>query len=462
MYLKPNGYIINDPAELWPGYQPRDYGFIIKGNQTDYIPQNYKILDVLTTASATAVLPLYLFVDGEDYVVTNDHIYKKNDHTFNGILVSGKAGSTDGIRLKNGPDGLEVHITDDVTGIKIADAAHYAAAGNVTDWSWGTVAGYLVFSYPMRSIYTQSVVNLNWMYQYAVDLVGKESPDLDEINQKIQKLETEYQTLKTETYKISGISETLETLQSTVAGLVKIPDPSSAKDTQYLGVTSGELVWKDLPEGGGGGTVTVDVGETTTVEYPEEASVTNSGNEQNVTLDFKIPRGQKGENGRDGETPEINISATSDTGDVTVDKSGSGALQSFKFNFSNLSGGETGIIIESVEAVRKKTSNDTLDNDSFIDIDEDFEITGRDWGICYYTCSTSNGVIKAPETVMWGFFYFNHDPITAGLSYTEGQSNIAVWDGEKYYIGCRSLYNDRNKGKIPGGGYLNAIVIRFS
>lgn len=57
---------------------------------------------------------------------------------------------------------------------------------------------------------------------------------------------------------------------------------------------------------GGAATVTVDVGSTVTGEPGSEASVTNSGTQQNVVLNFSIPRGAtgaqgpKGDNGADG------------------------------------------------------------------------------------------------------------------------------------------------------------------
>ena len=61
---------------------------------------------------------------------------------------------------------------------------------------------------------------------------------------------------------------------------------------------------------GGAATVTVDVGSTVTGEPGSEASVTNSGTQQNVVLNFSIPRGAtgaqgpKGENGADGAPGE--------------------------------------------------------------------------------------------------------------------------------------------------------------
>ena len=59
-------------------------------------------------------------------------------------------------------------------------------------------------------------------------------------------------------------------------------------DTEWINPTSG-------------GTVSVNVGETTTGEPGTNASVTNSGDETNVVLNFTIPRGKTGPQGPQGE-----------------------------------------------------------------------------------------------------------------------------------------------------------------
>ena len=59
-------------------------------------------------------------------------------------------------------------------------------------------------------------------------------------------------------------------------------------DTEWINPTSG-------------GTVSVNVGETTTGEPATNASVTNSGDETNVVLNFTIPRGKTGPQGPQGE-----------------------------------------------------------------------------------------------------------------------------------------------------------------
>ena len=59
-------------------------------------------------------------------------------------------------------------------------------------------------------------------------------------------------------------------------------------DTEWINPTSG-------------GTVSVNVGETTTGEPGTNASVTNSGDETNVVLNFTIPRGKTGPQGPQGK-----------------------------------------------------------------------------------------------------------------------------------------------------------------
>ena len=55
-----------------------------------------------------------------------------------------------------------------------------------------------------------------------------------------------------------------------------------------------------IDNSGGGSTVSVNVGETTTGEPGTNASVTNSGDETNVVLNFTIPRGNPGPTGKQG------------------------------------------------------------------------------------------------------------------------------------------------------------------
>ena len=63
--------------------------------------------------------------------------------------------------------------------------------------------------------------------------------------------------------------------------------------------TNYDTEWID--NSGGGSTVSVNVGETTTGEPGTNANVTNSGDETNVVLNFTIPRGKTGPQGPQGK-----------------------------------------------------------------------------------------------------------------------------------------------------------------
>ena len=134
--------------------------------------------------------------------------------------------------------------------------------------------------------------------------------------------------------------------------------------SEALGVNSGTSV-----SGGGGGatTVSVHVNSTTTGAPGTDASVTNSGDEVNVMLDFVIPRGATGATGPQGPQGETGatgptgptgpqgatgptgaaagfgtVSATVDsnvgTPSVTVTSSGPDTAKVFSFAFHNLKG----------------------------------------------------------------------------------------------------------------------------
>lgn len=80
--------------------------------------------------------------------------------------------------------------------------------------------------------------------------------------------------------------------------------------------------------GGGGGTVSVTVGETTTGEPGTEASVVNSGDDQNVVLEFTIPRGAAGQDGAagaDGQDGAPGQAATITVGSVSTGEPGTNA-----------------------------------------------------------------------------------------------------------------------------------------
>ena len=91
------------------------------------------------------------------------------------------------------------------------------------------------------------------------------------------------------------------------------PNTSDGKGL-YFGYGSGNvkrIAFSDEVNNGGGsvggGTVTVQVASTSTGEAGTDAKVTNSGDSQNVKLNFVIPRGNPGAKGNTGATPNLTI-----------------------------------------------------------------------------------------------------------------------------------------------------------
>ena len=101
-----------------------------------------------------------------------------------------------------------------------------------------------------------------------------------------------------------GESATI-TVGETVTG-----EPGTPAKVENTGTAQNAVLKFTIPKGekgdpgsggGGGSTVSVDVGETVTGEPGTNASVENTGDDQNVVLKFTIPRGEKGEKGEQGE-----------------------------------------------------------------------------------------------------------------------------------------------------------------
>lgn len=124
----------------------------------------------------------------------------------------------------------------------------------------------------------------------------------------------------------------------------------SLSEALGIGSSSGSV-----SSGGGPTTVTVNVNSTTTGAPGTNASVTNSGDEVNVALDFVIPRGATGEQGPQGPTgptgtaagfgtPTASVDANVGTPSVSVTASGADTAKVFDFTFHNLKGetGQTG------------------------------------------------------------------------------------------------------------------------
>lgn len=83
------------------------------------------------------------------------------------------------------------------------------------------------------------------------------------------------------------------------------------KDEIVVTTGDGHTIVRGRSAGGGGDSVTVEVGSTTTGEPNTSASVVNSGTDTELVLDFTIPKGADGTDGTNG-TNAVNPNFTAD------------------------------------------------------------------------------------------------------------------------------------------------------
>ena len=108
-------------------------------------------------------------------------------------------------------------------------------------------------------------------------------------------------SINTTTHKITNYICKLQNNKFTPYEDTVYSVPNGGTSGQILAKKSnanGDTEWID--NSGGGSTVSVNVSETTTGEPGTNASVTNSGDETNVVLNFTIPRGNLGPTGKQG------------------------------------------------------------------------------------------------------------------------------------------------------------------
>lgn len=75
------------------------------------------------------------------------------------------------------------------------------------------------------------------------------------------------------------------------------------------------------PQGANGVTPNIQIGEVTTLNSSQNATVSRRGTDANPIFDFGIPRGPQGNDGRDGETISITIGSniyTHTNGNITL------------------------------------------------------------------------------------------------------------------------------------------------
>ena len=144
--------------------------------------------------------------------------------------------------------------------------------------------------------------------------------DYQNIKERVSLLETEYETLSDKLSTDEGVLAThtseIESIKTQIADIKAdieiLQNGKQDKLTAGAGISIENNVISAT--GGGGSTVSVTVGTTTTGEAGTDASVVNSGTAENVVLNFTIPRGATGPQGDVG--PQGPQGVKGDTGEI--------------------------------------------------------------------------------------------------------------------------------------------------
>ena len=162
-------------------------------------------------------------------------------------------------------------------------------------------AKYMVFECPLPSAFTETVGELELVFTYSE--VNGDDKAATRLASGIYKTNVgdgdvsdgaTVDPIGGELARLNDMTVKVEQLEDSVDALLQPPDNSDADKvgTPSVSLTDdGRLKFSEL-KGEKGNTGEIAVGEVTTVDYTEPATVTNSGTSTDAVLDFKIPQGK--------------------------------------------------------------------------------------------------------------------------------------------------------------------------
>lgn len=141
---------------------------------------------------------------------------------------------------------------------------------------------------------------------------------------------------------------------------------------------NGEKVWHFIGDISGckGDTGTLEIGEVTTVEPDEEASVENVGTPQSAILNFKIPKGDKGETGNTATVEVGTVETIEPEESASVENVGDEHNAIFNFKIPK---GANNQSVKEVESLPENPINNVYNTQNGKVFSKDVELATKEW-----------------------------------------------------------------------------------
>lgn len=146
---------------------------------------------------------------------------------------------------------------------------------------------------------------------------------------------------------------------------------------------------------GNAGPASIKIGNVETVSFDTNASITNSGTDEDLILDFKIPKGEKGEKGDKGD-----VGPTGPAGAQTKNPAGYESVLFVSFaqaNYSKIMTFQENLDVNNVDCFTlTDNTNITLNKPGIYEITLCGQISGVDQshGAIFYLSNTNGSVIQ--------------------------------------------------------------------
>ncbi len=155
----PEGYIPADATQIFAGCVPVSYGFNVRSLKVNKASGG----SIITNASSLTAQAIIHYTENTENIkigIRGCYIEEFVEGRIYDAVIYGER-ATDGVRLIQGPQALEIHITDNAEGWKISSDTEYGLNGTIKT---GTNNGdeYIVFYRPEVNKIVKQLISITW------------------------------------------------------------------------------------------------------------------------------------------------------------------------------------------------------------------------------------------------------------------------------------------------------------